>query len=377
MKTRRKTGDKYRLPVTNRRPLRRLYAEKYLVWMLLSFAVSISMTRLFLEITGYPQIGSHELHIAHVLWGGMFLFAASILPIIFANRWVYMASAILGGIGIGLFIDEVGKFITQTNDYFYPPAAPIIYVFFLITFLIYTIVRRPVPRDVRSEFYYIFEELEEVLDHDFSDEERKSIQQRLDHISANNSDPIFARLALELADFINSKQIQVKPDTPGFVSRLKSRLVSFENKILNHNRYRGALVGGLLSLGIWGIRYPVSILSSVRNAEELASILSPLVAQGLVRGSFSLSLYSVRLGLEGSFSLILIITAVMLALGKDRKAMYIGYFTLLTSLTVVNPLLFYFEQLSMIITAMLQFVLMLLLVRYRKLYLPELSEITI
>jgi divalent metal cation (Fe/Co/Zn/Cd) transporter len=36
--------------------------------------------------------------------------------------WAIQASALLSGIGIGLFINEVGKFITQTNDYFFPPA---------------------------------------------------------------------------------------------------------------------------------------------------------------------------------------------------------------------------------------------------------------
>ena len=44
----------------------------------------------------------------------------------FRGSFVYLLSALLAGVGIGLFIDEVGKFITAENDYFYPAAAPII-----------------------------------------------------------------------------------------------------------------------------------------------------------------------------------------------------------------------------------------------------------
>ncbi len=123
-------------------PVKRPGAENYLLLSLLSFALSVAGTRLFLELTGYPQLGNSELHIAHVLWGGLLLFVAALLPLIYANRWVYSTSGILSGLGVGLFIDEVGKFITQSNDYFYPPAAPIIYAFFLLVVLLYQRVRR-------------------------------------------------------------------------------------------------------------------------------------------------------------------------------------------------------------------------------------------
>jgi hypothetical protein len=88
--------------------------------MLLSFAASVVVTRVFLQLTGFPKIGGGDsgLHIAHVLWGGLLLFVGTLLPLIFVNRWVYPVTAILSGVGVGLFIDEVGKFITDNNDYF-------------------------------------------------------------------------------------------------------------------------------------------------------------------------------------------------------------------------------------------------------------------
>jgi nucleoside-diphosphate-sugar epimerase len=128
-------------------------AEQFLLYSLLSFAASVSLTRLFWEITGYPQLGNSTLHSVHVLWGGLLLFVASLLPLVLTNRWVYPMGGILSGAGVGLFIDEVGKFITQTNDYFYPPAAPIIYAFFLLVVLFYLRVRRPAPQEPRAELY--------------------------------------------------------------------------------------------------------------------------------------------------------------------------------------------------------------------------------
>jgi len=126
---------------------------------MLSFAASVSLTRLFLELTGYPQLGDAELHIAHVLWGGLLLFVAALLPLIYANRWVYDVSALLAGIGVGLFIDEVGKFITQSNDYFYPAAAPIVYAVFLLTVLLFIRVRTPISTDSRAELYRALESI--------------------------------------------------------------------------------------------------------------------------------------------------------------------------------------------------------------------------
>ncbi|MCC6147181.1 MAG: hypothetical protein IT308_06390 [Anaerolineaceae bacterium] len=364
-------------PSVNRQAIRRLSAGKYLVWMLLSFAASVSSTRLFLELTGYPRIGGREIHIAHVLWGGLLLFIAALLPLIWANRWVYRANAILTGVGIGLFIDEVGKFITLNNDYFYPAAAPIIYVFFLMTVLMYILVSRPRLADDRTEFYYILEELEEVLNHDLSDDERAQILNRLEGVSARNLDPAFAALASKLAEFLNSDSLYLKPTAPGAWTHLLKNAEKMEQRIFTQNRLRASLVGGLLAIGFKMLSYPVGVLASLRSSAEFSILLEDLVARQLVRGSLTLNLFNLRLGLESFMSFTLLIAAVLFALKHDHRALFIAYFSLLGALTIVDPLLFYFEQFSAIITALIQFVLLLAIVRFRKRFMKKSSEITI
>lgn len=97
--------------------VRRDHAENYLLTSLVAFAVTVIVTRVYLDLTGYPQLGNSVLHIAHALWGGLLLIIAVFLPLAFANRWAIQASALLGGMGIGLFIDEVGKFIPMLGGF--------------------------------------------------------------------------------------------------------------------------------------------------------------------------------------------------------------------------------------------------------------------
>ncbi len=99
---------------------------------------TVLVVRSALAATGYPQVGGNGLHVAHVLYGGLLMGAAIVTVEIAPGTRARVHAAFIGGIGFGLFIDEVGKFLTKDVNYFFRPAVAIIYAVFV---LFYVVVR--------------------------------------------------------------------------------------------------------------------------------------------------------------------------------------------------------------------------------------------
>jgi hypothetical protein len=112
-------------------------AGAHLQTLLVSAVTAVLVTRLYLSLTGYPRIGGGPLHIAHLMWGGLFMLAAQILLLSVLGRRTRRLAAVIGGLGLGLFLDEIGKFVTADNDYFFRPAIALIYVVFVVLFLVF------------------------------------------------------------------------------------------------------------------------------------------------------------------------------------------------------------------------------------------------
>ncbi len=352
----------------SRRPVAREHAARYLRLTLLSFALTVALTRLFLALTGYPQLGSHTLHIAHLLWGGLALFVGALLMLIVVNRWAYVAGAVLTGLGVGLFIDEVGKFITRTNDYFYPPAAPIIYTFFLLVLLLYLEVRRPRARDARSELYRVLDDLQEVLDRDLDEHERTILKARLRRTIDQAPNLDLARLSEELLHFIDSDAVHLVPHVPGWQERVLNWLRTFADQRVTRRRLKAGLVGGLGALGVMGAVDLVRWLVALRSPTEVTQMLADLVAVGRLGGIHSVNWLALHIALTAANGLLFLAAVVCLVLGFDRRGIQLGYLGLLLSLTVVDLMDFYFSQFTAIVPAAIQFVLLLVVLQYRRRY---------
>ncbi len=351
-----------------RSPVRREQAPQYLLLTLAAFAVSITFTRLFLQLTGYPRLGVGGLHIAHVLWGGLLLFLASLLPLILVNRWALTVSAVLAGAGAGLFLDEVGKFITSTNDYFYPPAAPIVYIFFLLTVWVYIQFKRPPARDPRASFYRVLEGLEEVLDQDLDDEERSDLAARLRVINGQERDPALVHLAGALLKFLDSESVILTPRQPTLLRRIQATFEEIESRHLSRNELRITLAGGLAALGGIQVAGLIRLIAALPAPDRLGAILTNWILENHVSSLTAVYWYSTRLAMEAAVGLVLILSGMLLILKKGKLGISLGVIGLMLSIVAVNPLVFYFDQFSTILPAAIHFLWLLLLLYYQRKY---------
>ena len=128
--------------------MRNADASEFFESFLISAVAAILLIRGFLYVTDYPTVGGDSLHIAHMLWGGLMMLVALVLLLGWLGKPYKSAAAVIGGAGWGTFIDELGKFITHDNDYFYQPAFALIYISFVVLYIIFdTHQRRRLSRD--------------------------------------------------------------------------------------------------------------------------------------------------------------------------------------------------------------------------------------
>lgn len=185
--------------------------------------VTILLVRAYLAATGYPQIGGKTLHIAHALWGGALMVVAIFLLLSFTGRRVRIAAVGVGGVGFGLFLDEVGKFVTKSNDYFFAPSVAIMYVVLVLLILVNRAVQDSRGRSPQDDLIEGFARTGEALGGGVTALERSRIRGLLDSAAAGGVDSETVDDVVRLLD-------TVPTIPPGRFARWKGRVLPAERR---------------------------------------------------------------------------------------------------------------------------------------------------
>ena len=307
---------------------------------LVSAVLAILGIRLFLELTGFPSIGGERLHIAHMLWGGVLMLLALVLLLGFLGKGAQWTGAILGGLGFGTFIDEVGKFVTHDNDYFYQPSIAIMHVVFVLTYL--SVRRALTARSYSQEEYLLnaIHELEEMALGDLDTEERQRALRYLE--LADPANP----MVIPLRDLLHrATLVPTAPPSTGL--RWKRTLGQFYQRIVGLPWFRTGIIAffivqlaiklyqGVVVLLFYGLG-----LESVANFRFVGHVFENL-------GSLPVA------GWGELFSSLLATVFTLMGVVRVVSSRRAGYYwfqrSILVSVFLTQVFMFYREQVSAVI----------------------------
>ena len=250
-----------------RRPVlvRDLHSGHHLELFLVSAVSAVLAIRIYLRLANYPQVGGASLHIAHMLWGGLLMLVALLLLLAYLGRSSRRVAAFVGGIGFGTFIDEVGKFVTRDNDYFFRPAVALIYVTFVLTYLGMRSVRR---RRVTHHEYLMnaIQEIEQAALRDLQPEERDRALQYLARAEAR--DP----LVTGLRDLLQRAELRPAP-APSRLQRARQALAARYRELAHHPAFAKTLVAFFIAQLVVKLLHVGIVVS---GAEPYAAVVSRL-----------------------------------------------------------------------------------------------------
>jgi hypothetical protein len=258
------------LPIQNYfRFARSFYGEDLLENFLVSAVASVLLIRLILSLTGYPQIGGAGLHIAHMLWGGLLMLAAIFIALGFLSRPAHEWAAVLGGIGFGAFIDEMGKFLTNDNNYFFQPTIAIIYVTFILIYMAIRGIFNFRPKTHYENLANAFELMKQGSINGLNSEDEQTVLNALEHCDGANPLVIHLREMLPHIRIVPTRQ-------PYLFNRFKHRLDASYHTIITRWWFAGVVIAFFAFTAVTGFSVSIGVISSPWN------IILGLAAAGII-----------------------------------------------------------------------------------------------
>lgn len=315
--------------------IRNVDAEDYLESFLIAAVFSILLIRFYLTLTGYPQLGGGGFHIAHMLWGGFLMFGSIVLFCTFLNKPVHRGAAILGGIGFGVFIDELGKLITRDNNYFFKPTVAFIYVIFILIFLVFRFIDKERRLNGREYLVNALEITKQLVL-----EPGRSEKEKVMRLLRRSVDP----LAVELVRLVSKIDV-LGTEKSGYFENLEDKVEDFYRKLVKNRLFiRLVIVFFVLFtlVNLWNVYWQVGLHFLVDGIDlsfvDLALSGSTLIGALLVMGGV-IKIFESRPGGYHLFrmaTLVSIFLTQFFAFYRDQLGAIFGFFVNVAVLVVLQ-----------------------------------------
>jgi hypothetical protein len=246
-----------------------LLIESFLV----AGVVSFLGIRALLAVTGFPQLGGGGFHIAHMLWGGALMLIAILLLLSFLGRRVQHLAAVVAGLGFGTFIDEIGKFVTADNDYFFRPAVALIYVTFVAVFLAARAIEGRRPLTEREALANTLDLLEGTIGEPLEPEDRARIEAMLRRAGTG------AKLAVMLRDYL--AEVPVRPDEEAWWEAIPRWGARRYERLARDPRFERALTGAVIVYATAAVIASLLVVVSASGSDATASLTVASLGQVL------------------------------------------------------------------------------------------------
>lgn len=256
--------------------LRNLDDEGYLETFLVSAVASILLLRLYLYVSGFPQVGGKGLHVAHTLWGGVLMLIALAIVFNYLDQEAYRVAAVIGGAGFGVFIDELGKFITSNTNYFYQPSAAIIYVVFVVIYLAFRLLRREPNLTDQEYLINSLRVFEEALTRGY---DRSYLDKAVSRLRHTASDGVLIR---HLMDAYQNCPAEV-PLQPGRLQRARESSREAYNELIHTRWFPRAVIVFFLVEAVLTLLVAVIATWRATNFELITGVSGMAAARLLIK----------------------------------------------------------------------------------------------
>jgi hypothetical protein len=250
-----------------------------------------------------------------------------LIMLVYLGRRARVIGAILGGAGFGTFIDELGKFITSDNDYFFQPTIALIYIIFVLLFLLGERLVRLAQVTPRERLVQALDVTTDTVIEQFPTTERDLALSLFAEADPKSPLTVATQRAL--------RRIAAQPDPPPNMAERAANRVGQAYAWLTCQRWFLKFVLIISAVGIFfslvGLVISVAIDPGESEVELATSVVAgPLLLANAIAGALLL------------IGLLAFRRSVIAALEWFRRAA-------LVSLLMVQPISFYDEQLAAIV----------------------------